>query len=116
MKTKKRKTTVYLAGPLTGKPYFNFLQFDAYKARLEIAGLKVISPADIDREYGFDPFVSMTKNNPKREDCITRDVDAITKSDAVVLMPGWKKSSGSMAEVATAIFLNKPVYELPRIK
>lgn len=97
---------------MTGKPYYNFLQFDAYKARLQMAGIEVISPADIDRQFGFDPFVSMTKNFPNRDDCLRRDVEAIIQSDAVVLMPGWKKSKGSMAEVASAIFLDKPCYEL----
>lgn len=112
---RKRKPTVYLAGPMRGRPYYNFLQFDAYKTRLQMAGINVISPADIDRANGFDPLVSMTKNFPTKEACITRDIDAITKADAVVLMPGWKKSTGSMTEVAAAIFLEKPVYELKNI-
>lgn len=112
----KKKLTVYLAGPMTGKPYYNFLQFDAYKARLKMLGLKVISPADIDREYGFDPFKSMTKNFPKHETCLRRDVEAIIKADAVVVMPGAiGKSAGTCFEVAAAIFLKKPVYQLPRL-
>lgn len=118
MKNKrKKKITVYLAGPMTGLPYYNFLQFDAYKVRLEQLGLKVISPADIDREYGFDPFKSMTKNFPKAEVCLSRDVQAIIKADAVVVMPGAiGKSAGTCFEVAAANFLHKPVYQLPRIK
>lgn len=115
-KKNKKKITVYLAGSMRGKPYYNFLQFDTYKARLKMLGLKVISPADIDREFGFDPLVSMTKNLPTPEACIIRDVEAICKSDAVVVMPGSiGKSTGTMAEIATAIFLGKPVYQLPQL-
>jgi hypothetical protein len=110
-----KKPTVYLAGPMTGKPYYNFLQFDAYKARLTIKGLNVVSPADIDRKYGFDPLKSMTKNLPNREDCIQRDVQAICGVDAVCLMPGWKRSKGSLVEVAAAVFLDKPCYELKNL-
>lgn len=116
-RVKIKQYTVYLAGPMRGRPYLNFMQFDAYKVRLEMLGLKVISPADIDRQFGFDPFISMTKNFPKYEDCLLRDIAAIVKSDAVVVMPGAiNKSDGTMMELAAAIFLRKPIYQLPKIK
>jgi nucleoside 2-deoxyribosyltransferase len=114
MKKSSNKITVYLAGPMRGKPYFNFLQFDAYQAKLEMRGYKVISPADLDRKAGFDPFKSLKANGltASRELCLARDVKAITKVDALVLMPGWQKSRGAMMEVAVALFLDKPCYEI----
>ncbi len=110
-----RRKTLYLAGPMRHKPYLNFLQFDVHKAALEIAGYKVLSPADLDRAHGFDPFKSLTKNLPTPEECAERDVAAVIKSDAVVLMKGWRKSKGSLMEVAVANFLDKPIFELKRL-
>ena len=49
------KTTVYIAGPMRGYPRFNFDAFDAAQSHLESLGYRVISPAALDREVGFNP-------------------------------------------------------------
>lgn len=46
---------VYLAGGMRGYPSFNFPSFDAAAAELRKRFITVISPAEIDRELGFDP-------------------------------------------------------------
>lgn len=102
--------TIYIAGPMTGYPLYNFPAFDTAFIQLKALGYNPISPADIDRQHGYDPAVDLEKNFPSKEDCVTRDVAAIVKSDCVVLMPGWETSKGSNMEKCVAEFLGRPVF------
>ena len=45
---------IYVAGPMRGFPLYNFPAFDAAAAELRRHGHTVISPADHDREMGFN--------------------------------------------------------------
>ena len=47
--------TIYIAGKMRGIPYYNFPAFDAARDRLRECGFSVVSPADLDRDVGFDP-------------------------------------------------------------
>ena len=47
---------VYIAGPMRGKKLYNFPEFDRVGGILLSKGYKVYSPADLDREHGFDPW------------------------------------------------------------
>ena len=53
----EKPLTVYVAGPMRGKKFFNFPAFDDAKEDLESQGFSVISPADLDRAVGFDPEI-----------------------------------------------------------
>lgn len=106
-------SNLYLAGPMRGYPKFNFPAFDAQAAILRRLGFTVVSPADIDREEGFNPSVGLPEGEEETfaRQAIIRDVEAICKLDAVVVLPGWEKSRGSAVEVATARFLGIPVLD-----
>jgi len=107
----------YLAGPMTGYPDFNFAAFDTAKADLERMGFGIVSPADLDREHGFDPHGM--EGTPEeldalgfhREDAIARDIAAIASRDCVGIftLPGAEGSKGARVEIALAEFLGKPV-------
>ena len=47
-------TTAYLAGPMRGIDQFNVPAFDEAAANMRSAGITVFSPAEHDREGGFD--------------------------------------------------------------
>jgi nucleoside 2-deoxyribosyltransferase len=104
--------TVYLAGPMRGYEHYNFPAFDVASERLRDLGYKVFSPADMDREHGFDPILNPEQGCPLTIDCAQRDIDAIFKCDSVVLLPGWEKSAGANAEIAVARWIEKPVHEI----
>jgi hypothetical protein len=109
------RNTVYIAGPMTGYDQYNFPAFDAARDDLTAKGFKVISPADIDREIGFDPSVG-TLDDFDLPAAIRRDVDAILGCDAVVLLPGHETSRGATAERYVAKWAGIPCYTYPDLK
>ena len=88
---------VYIAGPMSRLPNFNFPAFDTAAALGRALGWEALSPAEHDRECGFDE----TKNSMDGFDmdaAIKWDVEAICRADAIALLPGWEKSTGARAE------------------
>lgn len=108
-------TAVYLAGPMTGIPEFNFPAFDAAKEALTAAGFDVISPADLDREnLGFDP-TGMTGHEDmsgNRHAYARQDMEALLKVEQVALLDGWQRSTGARNEVRMAHWLGLKVWQL----
>ena len=114
------KQAVYIAGPMRGIPYYNFPAFDAAADALRCAGYTVVSPADLDREAGFDAM-----DCPPDTDwgaipdgfnfhaCVRRDIDGVVRSDALYLLPGWERSEGARAEKVIAEWLGRDVLFAP---
>ena len=49
---------LYLAGPMTGLPLWNFPAFATAAAALRADGHTVFSPAEHDKAVGWNPFVA----------------------------------------------------------
>ena len=96
---------VYITGPMTGLPLFNFPAFDEAATRGRAMGLDIVSPADLDRALGFDEF-SGDRSPAERRLMIIQDVVESSKCDAIALLPGWERSSGAAVELALANFLD----------
>jgi hypothetical protein len=96
--------TYYIAGPMRGHPLYNFPAFDAASIHLRAYGHDIISPADMDREHGFDPATSEF-SEADYEAAMARDMAAIEKCDGIYLLRGWERSAGARREVAKAIEL-----------
>lgn len=99
----------YIAGPMRGIQQYNFLAFDTAAERLRSIGRDVVSPAELDRLAGFDPYKlpadtdwSHVPVHFSLEAAIRRDVEAILGCDSICVLPGWEKSVGATAEVAIA--------------
>jgi len=104
---------IYLAGPMTGYQFFNFPAFDKLRDELDKGqAWQVVSPADIDRKYGFDAMLmpedsdwySIPPAAGTRGEIIRRDIDAILSCDAIYMMPGWRQSKGARAEFNLAVW------------
>lgn len=107
--------TIYIAGPMRGFPRFNFDAFDQAERALSEMGMVPISPAAMDREIGFNPDT----DEPDRaflEAAMRRDIDAIMRADAVVMLPGWEKSTGAFAERHLARWGHIPAYSWPNLE
>ena len=101
---------VYLAGPMRGIPEFNFPAFDMAALTLRKHGHEVFSPADNDRQKGYD---KLELDGKVMRCMIMDDLNYIAnEADAIALLPGWQKSKGVAAEVALAKFLSLKIWEL----
>lgn len=95
---------VYIAGPMRGYPEYNFPAFDAAAKDWRRAGHDVVNPAELDRVDGVHEFTDPLPSGFLR-DAMRRDLVAICKCDAIVLLPGWEASSGVKVELALAELL-----------
>jgi len=110
------KGVIYIAGPMSGIPQYNFPAFDEASESLEKEGWIVINPAEMDREVGFDPDVD-TVTQQFLDAAMVRDVDAIMhRATAMAMLPGWERSRGALAEKALAEWKRIPVYRWPTME
>lgn len=123
MEGERKVQTVYLAGPMSHRPAFNFPAFDAAAEDLRSRGYKVISPAELDN----DEIRGLALASPDGEnievrgqwrDFLSRDVRLVAHPDteAVVLLPGWKESAGATLEADVAHRLGKPLLSYPDLR
>ena len=101
--------TVYLAGPMRGIDQFNFPAFDVAAAHRRAEGWTVLSPADRDREHGFDETLN-SLDGFDLEAAMSHDLRWIIDADGIVLLPGWKNSTGARIERLVAETCGKKVW------
>lgn len=105
----------YVAGPMTGRPGFNYPAFDAARDLLADEGWNVISPADLDRQnLGID-FSVMTGNEQLGHLSTAfarQDISSLLVADRVFLLDGWEGSTGATNEGKIATMLGVPVFQL----
>lgn len=115
---------IYVAGPMTGIPEFNFPAFNAASAKLRAEGHEVFNPAerDIERHGGVDisngnatgcQEVAAKTHGFSLRDALADDTWWICKeADAIAMLPGWENSKGARAEWALSIALGHKVIYL----
>lgn len=100
---------LYLAGPMSGIPKFNFPEFEYWADTLRSRGFEVLSPHEADpgdvqaiawASPDGDPSVLPAHDGPLQT--ALRNVEGVFRCDGLALMEGWEKSSGCLHEVATA--------------
>jgi hypothetical protein len=89
---------IYVSGPMSGMPHYNFPAFNTAANMLRSSGFGVINPAD----FGSDAGISWRK-------CLERDLMVMFHADVVVTLPGWEKSKGAQLETHVATALGIPV-------
>lgn len=94
---------LYLAGPMTNKPMFNFPEFHRVAKLLREAGYDVFNPAEYDEQHGFDP----SKDQPKPlKHYMEHDLAELCRCDGLALLDGWSLSEGADIEVTVATKLD----------
>jgi hypothetical protein len=96
---------IYLSGPMTGVPDFNYPAFHAAAATLRRMDYSVFNPAE--------SFAGRT--DLPRETYLREDVAALANCDVVVLLPGWRSSRGATLEAAIAEACGLAVWEYPEL-
>ena len=104
-----RGKTIYIAGPMRGKPNWNYEAFDRAEKLMSKMGWNVINPATLDensretqdlecKPKDFDPDTNSVHRDANRK-IMKRDLDAICDScDAIYMLEGWQMSQGACAE------------------
>lgn len=105
---------LYIAGPMSGWPNYNFESFDMARDSLCEAGHEVISPADMDREIGFDgtSLIPEDEHDDFVRDAVMRNVMALAKCgvEGIFLLPYAHDSKGTRVELAIAELLDLHVF------
>ena len=102
--------TVYIAGPMRGRPLFNFPAFDRVAKLFRDLGFRVISPAEMDRE--IDGTDAAKKAAHGFETYMRRDLRVILEEcHGIVLLEGWEGSLGANVELTLARALGLVVFQ-----
>ena len=91
---------IYITGPMSGYPGFNYDAFDRAEEQLAASGYEPVSPADPTQLDQDDP--DELAPGVSYEDCLAQAVEKLLSADAVALLPGWEDSHGARLEVALA--------------
>jgi len=120
---------IYLAGPMSGLPHFNFPAFHTAAYTLRRQGHEVFNPAeeDIKRHNGVDISLTNHLGSPELaaeqfgfslREALAGDFEYICRTaDAIAMLPGWENSKGARAEHAAAVALGHAILylEAPRV-
>lgn len=92
---------IYLAGPMTGHPEFNYPLFNEYAGHWRAEGYDVINPAERDGGRTDLPYEQYMRG-------AVRDV---ANADAVAVLSGWETSGGARMEMTIAKQIGMPIYD-----
>jgi hypothetical protein len=91
---------IYIAGPMTGLPEFNYPAFFEAEKKIEALGFKVTNPARNDEDTS-KPFAYYIKIAIKQ----------VLQNDAIAFLPGWRQSRGANIEKTVGEALGLKFYE-----
>ena len=91
---KETKGIVYIAGPMTGRPSYNYPAFFAEEERLKKLGYEVRNPARGGIVEGYS-----------WEDYMKRGLRELMDCDYIRMLPDWYKSEGARMEWQIAMDL-----------
>lgn len=99
----EKSDVVYIAGPMSGKPLYNYPAFYSLAGLVEkIFGCKVLNPARQPDGLTYEEYMQRA----------LRDVNEAT---AVIMLNGWSESRGACQEWNRASDLRLKIYYEPEI-
>lgn len=114
---------IYVAGPMQGVPKFNAPLFNAVTACFRSGGHEVFNPAEKDNQRLGNDFTDSNLSGDIKEaiakygfslrQALSEDFQFIClTANCIVLLPGWEKSNGAMAEHRAAVALQSEGMEI----
>lgn len=98
-------TTLYVAGPMTGLPDYNYPAFDQAETDLRAAGYDVLNPVNAEDH-------NTTGTAQTWQWYMRHGLAMVIQADGVALLPGAHNSRGAALERHVAEALNLPVKAL----
>lgn len=99
------KNRVYIAGPMTGYPNFNFKAFDKAAEHLKKLDIACVNPALLGKaaltlleQKGFNDIKAANKWAMEENERLLR-----THCHAILLLEGWELSKGAKQELSYAL-------------
>lgn len=86
---------VYIAGPMTGLPNYNYDAFHFAAEAWRAEGWEVLNPAE-----HFDGDQTLP-----RATYLRKAMETVLEADAIATLPGWLTSAGARLEMAMAVEL-----------
>lgn len=109
---RKLNMRVYIAGPITGMPRFNQDAFYDTERVLKDYGYETVNPFEIAKRLGtwdeiqksFEALYSGDKGKRSElaREMIETDLEQLQNCDAIYLLPGWRRSKGTLQELGIA--------------
>ena len=96
----KRKTKLFISGPMTGIEHYNVSEFNRYADMARMLGYRVVNPVEMARKIGIKKILSDKRALKK---LISDELVAVKDCDAILLLDGWQKSKGALDELRVAI-------------
>lgn len=113
---------IYIAGPMSGYPEFNFPKFFLTEKQLTREGWHVFNPANKSNEeavtkdasFGEGDGAALVKSGWSFRDAYKWDTDRVISADAIYMLKGWEASPGATGEHAVAVAMKSkyPDYEI----
>lgn len=96
---KPQDLIVYISGPMTGLPEYNYPLFNRVADELRAGGFTVCNPAEFFGGLG----------DRTREEYMRESVRCLVACDYVVTLPDWDRSDGAILEIEIAKQIGIPV-------
>lgn len=106
----------YLAGPMSGKPGYNYPEFNRIAEILRNQAYPIVSPAEFEHESHRKRIAEADGHEDVGvtwQDCLARDVAVVAnpRCIGVILIDDWHTSRGALLETQVASSLGKPLFE-----
>ncbi len=95
---------IYLSGPMTGRPDYNFPLFNKIAEELRQRHHEVLNPAELHPD--------VVPGTWKWTEYLKSDIKAMMDYDTLVLLPEWDTSRGARVELNLADVLEYHVFEV----
>lgn len=127
--------TLYVAGPMSRIPQYNFPLFEAVAVALRDDGWTIVSPHECDSEetraaaWASPDGISTSAGSESWGECLARDVkmladglyiadergvtgDKPTPIDGIAFLPNWEKSRGARLEAFVGLLTGKEFFRV----
>lgn len=104
---------IYIAGPMTGKPDWNYPAFFEAEEWLGSIGIEAINPAKADGDTlaeALGQAGAVDAPTKPWTEYLRQALVQVAGADGMLLLPGWQESKGARLEVHVAKQLGMPLY------